>query len=75
MYLLPLNMLLLPYPVSFLAAVTEYSKGKCKIKCDFLLAVETLKKIVKNPIQRCTLNRRICDKWFSYFALSFKMIL
>ena len=39
-------------------AVADLHYGKCKIKCDFLLAVETLKKIVKQLFQKFTLNRR-----------------
>jgi len=35
---------------------------KCKIKCDFLLAVGTLKKIVKELFRKFTLNRRGREK-------------
>jgi len=47
-----------PLPIGFPTAVTDLPYGKCKIKCDLLLAVGTLKKIVKQLFRKITLNRR-----------------
>jgi len=38
--------------------VKDVSCGKCKIKCDILFAVDTLKKIVKKLFRKLTMNRR-----------------
>jgi len=48
-----------PLPVSLPTATTDLPYGKCKIKCDFLLPVGTLKKIVKEPFRK---NRRGREK-------------
>jgi len=51
-----------PLPVGFPTAMTDLPYVKCKIKCDFLLAVGTLKKIVKELFRKFTLNRRGREK-------------
>jgi len=51
-----------PLPIGFPTAVTDLPYGNCKIKYDFLLAVGTLKKIVKQLFRKITLNRRGLEK-------------
>jgi len=51
-----------PLPVGFPTAMTDLPYGKCKIKCDFLLAGWNIKKIVKELFRKFTLNRRGREK-------------
>ena len=57
-----------PLPIGFPTAVADLPYSECKIKCEFLLAVGTLKKIVKPLFRNFTLNRRGREKNVIFFS-------